>query len=218
MKNITLLFAVIILLSGCDNIFDTKDCNQTYVFSIPFTIFPAKDTFQIGDTLWLESIIPDELTDKLTGKSIPVRNFDFKIESFILRMDTLVQAPDGKMLQPSASNDFSYLMNYGEFQIKDFSIFSVIKAHYEQENNNQKLRIGIIPIKRGLFEIEFNNLTDDLTNVNLTDGDCYENLELSYQMNENEEDNNYHLLLDSPGQITSPEGFKQFGGYAFWVK
>jgi hypothetical protein len=62
-------------------------CETTYDFEIPFSI-TEKDSFRIGDTIWLSSQISDNLVDKTTNQSIDVSKFDFQIRCGMYRMDT----------------------------------------------------------------------------------------------------------------------------------
>lgn len=217
MKNSIMFFAFFALLTNCNLSCDPKDCWRTYEFTIPFSITPALDTFQIGDTLWLQSLIPNNITDNATGELVPVNDFDFKVRSYINRMDTAIQIM-GNTASPYAVNDFVYFNEKGIFETINLSSVSFIKIHYTSEESSQKLKIGIVPQKRGLFQIAFANLTDDATKVNLTNSDCFENLKMSYKMNDNMDDNNFHLLQDSPAPIGTLDAFQQSAGYAFFVK
>lgn len=182
---------------------------RNYHFSIPFTLTPTLDTFRIGDTIYLQSYIPEILVDQLTGEGILVADYDFNIKSTINRMDTTGT--------PDAENHFLIINNKGSFDINNLSSVTLVDIHYEQDGTHQELLVSLIPQKRGLYQIVFYNLTADVTKVNLTNSDCFENLAISYAMNGNADDNNYYLLKSSPGPIATEESFKHDGGFVFEV-
>mgnify|MGYP001201251036 CR=1 FL=1 len=202
-------FLLIICFQDCGSCdLDPETCIRTYTFEIPLQVTPQTDTFSVGDTLWLSSYIPAELEDSATGEKINVLNHDFKLESTIERMDTL-----GAL---DAEYDFDIINEIGEQTIVIKGPYFTSKYKYLVQKDTQMLKIGLVPTKPGLYELVFYYLTKNLQAINLTDTDCKEHLSLSNNMN-NGADNNYHLLLESPNPIDTPEGFKKDSGYAFIV-
>ena len=63
-----LFFAGLFFLSsnGCD-FGRNENCSSTVGIDLPLTIFPAQDTFAVGDTIWINSLVPGEITDTKSG-------------------------------------------------------------------------------------------------------------------------------------------------------
>ncbi len=210
MKCIQILFVVLLplllLAMKCNS--SKEDCIIEYDFTIPMSISPALDTFRVGDTLWLESVIPAELKDNNTGEMIDVSDFDFNISTALTIIDSINFLP--------AENHFEYLYIKGKLDIKFYSSTVITDIIYEPDILRKKhLKIVIICRKDGIFELDFHNLTENLKGVNLTNKNCIENLNLSYQMNDRS-DNNFYLVGQSM-IFNSESDFNLFGGYAFVV-
>ena len=213
MKNkilyIPILFVIIISFYGCP---ENNSCHIDYKFQIPVSFSPAKDTFHIGDTIWIESNIYKNMFDKNSGDSIFVGDNDFKI---IGAIDRFLENGDS----PNAENDFDYVNDIGEFRVINLSNTSKIYLYYDYINDFQKLKVGIIPRILGIHKIAFYNKRKDLI-INLLD-DCDESLTINFNMNQGE-DNNFHLVkwfYDEfyPDSDYSIDGFTHDGGYAFVV-
>jgi hypothetical protein len=183
-------------------------CETTYDFEIPFSI-TEKDSFRIGDTIWLSSQISDNLVDKTTNQSIDVSKFDFQIRCGMYRMDT-TQFDEGEKY-------FEFVNKIGKMEMTFASRIDT-KAIYQKETNSRGLKVGMIPKKVGLFKISFYNLTADITGIKLTQGDCLETLNMIYTMNEGREFN-YYLLEKSlrPYPILTEEAYKKEGNYVFKI-
>jgi hypothetical protein len=204
MKKIIFLLSLIALMqsSTCHK----QACETTYDFEIPFSI-TERDSFRIGDTIWLSSEIRDNLVDKTTNQSIDVSNFDFQIRCGMYRMDT-VQFDE-------AEKYFEFVNQVGKMEITVASTIDT-KVIYQKETNSRVVKVGMIPKKIGIFKINFANLTDDITNVKLTQGDCLETLNMIYTMNEGR-DFNYYLLKKSLIPISTESDYKKEGNYVFKV-
>jgi hypothetical protein len=187
-----------------------QPCETTYHFEIPFSI-TERDSFRIGDTIWLSSQISDNLVDKTTNQSIDVSKFDFQIRCGMYRMDT-TQFDE-------AEKYFEFINKTGKMEMTIASTIDT-KLVYQKETNSSSrvVKIGMIPKKIGIFKISFANLTDDITNVKLTQSNCIESLKFLYTMNEGREFN-YYLLKNNllPFPILTEEAYKKEGNYVFKI-
>lgn len=209
MKNSLFICSCLFLLlnTGCDPEF----CYRKLYFEIPFKISPAIDTFNIGDTIWLESDIDSLLLDSLTQEYIDVSDFEFKIEADLARMDSTQFI--------YSANDFKYVNVYGSLELAYTSSFSYLNIKYINIEGNKKIKVGIIPEKKGLFCISFGMVDDNYTNVEIIKDDCSEAFDPKFTMNNgNGADNNYALFTAdvlSPGSLFQ---FEHSGSYGFYVK
>ncbi len=198
-------------------LFSCKDaCKKEYDFSVSFNINPSlKDTFRIGDTLWLSSEIPFKFQDKRSSSYIDITNFNFQIQCNLGRLDTSV------FTYPV--NSFKYINSIGKLNIVNINNeISYFKVEHQNEGTSKKLKVGLIPSKTGIYYLEFGYLTDNLNEafnkVTLFDDKCVENFMINFDMNNSSDDFNFHLIKQSPQQITAFENYKRSGAYAFIVK
>ena len=198
-----LVTSVILLSATCHK----QSCTNDYSFEIPFSITEL-DSFRIGDTIWLNSIITNKLVDKNSMSNIDISNFDFKINCGLFRVDTSAVE--------QAEPYFKVINKIGKLDIKYLSSIIESKVIYEKGIENRMFKIGLIPQKVGIFKISFFNLTEDLENVKVTESECNSNIKLHYNMNSGR-DFNYYLIQKSPRSIVSEEEYKKDGAYAFKI-
>lgn len=202
--NIYILFASILFeATTCHK----QPCEATYSFEIPFSI-TEKDSFRIGDTIWLSSTINPQLQDRITKSNINVSAFDFKIFCGLYRRDTTVF--------DQAEKYFNFINSVGRFDSKISSTTVQTSVIYDNKNGFKSIKIGLVPKKTGIFSIGFFNLVDDFTNVKLTQSKCIESIKGLYNMNESR-DFTYYLIQKSPQQISTEEEYKKDGTYVFKV-
>lgn len=64
------------------------------IYQVPYTVSPIRDTFNVGDTIWIEMNFGEVLTDINADIPNTFTNFDFKLEIQCERFDTT--PPQGK--------------------------------------------------------------------------------------------------------------------------
>lgn len=186
-----------------------NDCSADYAFTIDMTMTPGRDTFQVGDTIWLVSTIPAWLEDTISGLAMNVSEFDFRVKAAVTRLDSIPYLP--------GEGHFSYIYELGRFDIHILSQTINTDVYYaDGANGEKKLRIGMICRKKGLFQWAFYNLRDDIHGVNFFKPDCYEKLHVIYRMN-GDADNHYYLVETSKNPIPTEEVFRLEAGFAFLV-
>ncbi len=205
----TPLLALVITLVSDSCRFPQNHCFKEYAFEIDFTCTPQKDTFRIGDTIWIESLIPPKLTNQIDNTDANVKDMEYKFSGAIDRYNE--ETPI------SSEADFMYINQIGSVSIQSIDPYNTLNLVYEShENSVKKLKVGCVPQKAGLYGITFYYLTEDYYFVDgVIDPECAERIEFTYNMNNNG-DNNYHLLEGYP-MVATLGGFKQGGSYAFWI-
>lgn len=89
---------ILLLLCGCWCSCDLREKRERkkcegeavlgFEFDIPYSIAPAKDTFTIGDTIWVESVFSNQMLNKHNGKTYTLDHFDFRMSGVILDLET----------------------------------------------------------------------------------------------------------------------------------
>jgi hypothetical protein len=94
MKYAGYLLLLLYLASSCElrEKRERKKCEGEAVlgfeFDIPYRVVPVKDTYNVGDTLWIESQFSSQLHNKRNGKTYTLDPFDFRMSGVILDLQT----------------------------------------------------------------------------------------------------------------------------------
>lgn len=153
MKNIIagiglLIFAVI--NSGCP-----KPCIEAnYSFAVNSQIIPALDSVHLGDTIFLTSTFPVNLTDQRTGVIV-----DYSNSTDIGSTLAISKLPKGDTVAADAVFDFNYVSVNGKIY-NDRSIprpDGVQQLTYMEMNGNYLLKVGLIPKQTGNYILGLGN-------------------------------------------------------------
>src|ERR1700744_2429397 len=123
-----------------------KNCDGgsslSFMFHIPYTVTPCKDTFKIGDTLWIESVFSNQMFNENNNKTYKLSgDFNFKLSGFF---DDLATNPEIGL------NDFILLDKDGniDFKNKDGVYISINPV---LESDTFRWKCGIVLKKTGAF-------------------------------------------------------------------
>jgi len=185
-------------------------------FDLQVLISPLQDTFKIGDTIWIEMSVPNELTDQISNEMITVKSYDFKVVQGLYRLESSDY--------PGAFFEFERIETVGTY-IPANSNGALFRMITEVADEKQRFLVGLKPRFSGLFQIDFFNFNADLKCQPLPAlGKELNTLEITYTMNNGDlEENNYPMLLASPiaamnpELIATPEQFLKAGVYIFQV-
>ena len=202
------------VLSCCK---DKCESDGGHVFEIPVTLSPARDTFNIGDTITVTSIFPDELRDTRRDMNFKLKDFKFFPKTEIVRIDTV-----GSIV--AFGNNFEVLLD----SVYDYYIFEYsdggdgLIGEYNYSNNTYSLSYQFTTKKSGLYMFEqfYANLLPKQDFV----GKC-EGMESVVKSDLNDKvDNNIDMLSSSPDPfyselwISDVDRFNRAGGYCFYVR
>jgi len=208
-----------ILLNSCIK----EECQINggyYEFEIPATLTPAKDTFQIGDTITIISSFSDEVYERKTDKYYKLENFRFYPE---LRIREISVSPANE----AAVSNFEVLIDTAtNFHRIDYSTGEVgYIGEYSYSNSRYELEYKLIPKASGFYHFSHLSVVFGLGENQSFEGKC-SNLkdDAAVKLNDGA-DNNIELLHDSPDPhyndwiLQKPEDrFHKFGGYCFYVR
>ena len=220
MKKYTICFTVLVLflLQSCVG----KGCHKEYAFNFPMTVTP-QDTFSIGDTIWYEMNLPNEILDRNSGEYIDFT--DFKLY-FTFDIETV----DSTTYVQSAQLDFDIVTDIGQFElVTNTFIYADI---YTKSINEKHFRFGLIPKKSATYTsgINFPGYYFDLednSELNLAHPECSEVMITESTRRINNGAVNYHMVdgffkYDNYDSTRYDYGtydhYSNKGGYAFHVK
>lgn len=194
-----------------------QSCNRcdgldAYRFAIPTGIYPAKDTFSIGDTMWIEQKFNDELPSIDNGKSYPLNAIDLELSYSFVDLNT--------EFPPSRYRPYLILDEVGKTTGAGVGSSEGGKFHINHEIKDEiyHYKAAVILDKKGLYILSFGTLLNGLTSRAVK---CKNRYELSINTN-NRVNNNYKFLNSSVdtlyyGKMTK-ETFDRWGSYCFYVK
>ena len=204
LRFITLAAASLLFTASCKD----KDCPDYLQYQIPYTATPVQDTFQIGDTIWMEMNFADQLTDLRGGIQNTFSDFDFRIELQCDRID--INPP-----QAEAVSFMDVFPTVGEALPRGLSSpgVSYFEILLDYKEHKYVFRSAVVLNKQGSFLCGLNPSSSRINPFEL-DGNCT-HLPLKINSKVNSGDpiaNNYHLLKYSPVDAyrnMTMEGFGQ---------
>ncbi len=216
--DIKLISFVFILLSLQSCI--SKECKDApnLDFELLVNYFPVQDTFNVGDTLYIQSEFSDMLYDP--GRGIVQEVVDFNLYTNISFSITV----DGERI-PINLQDEQIINIDVEYVLRAYSDNSegllIDKHQYDEETYS--FSFGIILNKTGTYY--FNNRSD-LGDTNATSGQRFEgqcsNQELGafYKVNNGDAyENGFGFIKNkAPYEAVRDFNFNMDGGFAFYVK
>jgi hypothetical protein len=215
MKYLIIIPIICLFLQACIS----EKCRiPNHQFEIPATLSPAKDTFNIGDTITISSIFSNPVYDKNTNEYYTLENFKFYPETRIRKIDTIREINN--------LSEFDFIINpkYNYYLFNYSSGNSALIGHYNYGNNTYSLEYQIIPKVRGLYRLTHSSSIFGLGEEQNFEGKC-QNVFSNVDVNLNEgADNNVDFLLESPDSIQKivwekqDAQFHRFGSYCFYVK
>jgi hypothetical protein len=205
--------AVVIMLTAsfCSSCKD-KNCPDYLQYQIPYTAAPVQDTFQLGDTIWMEMDFADTPTDLNGSVSNTFTNYNFKLELQCGRFD--IDPPQGK-----AVSFMDAVPSVGEVETRvlptsEISYFEVLP---EYKDYRYRFRSAFILKQSGTFFCTIIPNADNRTDPYKITGNC-DHLPVSINSKVNNGDpaeNNYHLLKSSPVPVYRDMTLERFGQGAF---
>lgn len=213
------LFYIISSITGCDNAC-VEPFSTRYVFEIPVSLTPAQDTFQIGDTITIESVFSDQVLERNLQQRFPLINWKFYPGTTIDKIDSNPAAKDALFL-------FDLLLSEAaDYKLHQFSDNSTkIYGQYQYDNNTYFLKFGLIPRVPGLYLLSQVSSLYPINEWQDFPGKCKNtSSEAFVSMNNGTSTNNIHYLSLSPDPyyndwilIKPEQRFHRGGGYCFVV-
>jgi hypothetical protein len=153
MKSLSLII-VILILTSCEPW--KKKCSRDYEFYHPISVYPVKESYNIGDTIWFEMNFSDVfnvlVTINNTGEKfedhIQLKNFDFRrtFLPFYELADSSKRVSEQVKGTWNESFDPIYITGNIIQELPDGPEYKLI-----YQNNSYLLKIGMILKKSGVF-------------------------------------------------------------------
>lgn len=212
--NINWIFStlVVVTISCFSSCFPTgaSDCEKRYEFTIPISIYPAQDTFHVGDTIWIESSVNSMIINNLNGEEVDISTLRLKFDMAITAYNE-----DSHLF---ADHFFSYTNIVGG--VFPGAVLTRI-IYQDSSKESRKFKVGVIPTNtstgKGTFYLTFGFLRPDYEEAELLNKNCLDLISFRYNSNEGRDNSSYNLLPNSVTQTITQAEFTKFGSFAFRV-
>jgi hypothetical protein len=146
------LYLVLLVTFFCSSCFN-YECKEStgngalsFTFDIPYSVNPSKDTFKVGDTIWVESSFSNQMYNQQNGKTYTLNHFDFKLSANLYNMN----------LNPLSPTPYCVLLNdNGTLDNTRTNFNDDFPVSYNFANGIYKWRKGFIITHTGLFLFAF---------------------------------------------------------------
>lgn len=226
--SVATMFLVLCLFLGCV----PKACQEfedrAWAFELPVTLTPSKDTFQVGDTIVIESRFSNQVRDSVSGEVILLDDYDFFPRIWMSKNDRYVilgnQYENPISLNEIVSTNFDYqVVNHSDGS----ATMGVDSYNYDGAFYDYRLQMRLdSPGSYFFVFVSFLDLLPDWTpNENPEiDHECSNyrgDIKAYYRMNGgNVIENNIEIFRSSnapDAQIRKTGNYRDFGCYAFII-
>ena len=188
---LALLLYLLVSIWGCMKV--PEPCAKDYAFEFPIIVTP-KDTFTVGDTIWWEMNVPNQLFDTTSGEYIDLTNFEVFFWFAISKLE-----PNITVTGSSHTNLFSFVAELGRVEQNIGTLYSVyFLTHTTQD---KRFRIGCIPTQVGTYDavLYFPRLYFDGEGLlgeelQVVDANCKEFITQRSKITINNKELNYHMM------------------------
>ena len=200
---LTIITCMALFAIGCRN--DSK-CSRSYILTNPVEVYPVKDLYEIGDTIWFSMNFSDSIVANITNNwsgdswddTIVLKNFDFQ-RNFLF-VDMIVDSTKSTKDQSPSWKSFSPRYEVGTI-VNIFDDGPEYKLVYT--DNSYHMKIGIICLESGWFFFSpgfqsYYNAVNPASNIKIT-GECNEEYLINIWFPVNRQPDgtyltNYHLF------------------------
>jgi len=213
LRFIALAAISLLLIVSCKD----KNCPNNLKYQIPYTAAPIQDTFELGDTIWMEVDFHEKLTDLNGGVENTFHNFDFKLEVQCDRFD--IDPPQGRAV---SFMDIFPIVGQVVPRGLPSSEVSYLEVLPIYQDNYYRFKGAVVLKQQGTFVYTLTPYTDEMIEPFKITGNC-DNIPLYITSKVNDGDptaNNYYLLKSSPVDVYRNMTIERFGqsGFCFVVR
>ena len=113
---------------------------------VPITTYPMKDTFNVGDTLWIEANFDKEIHLHNSSNTIRIDSFNFFTEFSIAEISDTTE---------NYNVDFDTIVKIGRMEYLPLQTAVVYPIIFVEDVNHYRFKAGIIINTTGLFSMGF---------------------------------------------------------------
>ncbi|MFY8004856.1 MAG: hypothetical protein ACOVNR_08425 [Chitinophagaceae bacterium] len=202
-KKSLLILAMTFFLGAKCNKNGSRPCYMStpYNFKVTSTFSPQKETYSLGDTIYLTSSFPKILTNTTSGQQVDYSNsLGVGGNLNFGKMDSLTQDFS------NARNKFSVNVSIGSIEYVDPTWTNIL---WKENDNNYEFKASIVLLEKGLFILAI----PDLGSQGLRGKNC---TNANFGMTVANSNKNLNLFYNAIGY--SPDALFTKGSYCFRVE
>ena len=214
MKNSIMFFGILILglfCTSCDP--PAAPCERDYLFSIPVTLSPASDTFQVGDTICLSMKFPIRLEDINTNEFFDLHDFPFNTSISHLKLDTTPALCANALVK--------FVEKQGRLDLIPLSVGCLATVvNYDTREDSLFFAVDIILRSEGLYGVGCNSSFLEEYTLPIQESCKTKSVEIHYSLNPIGGDSNFDFLQyskDVQKKNLSKPFFDSDSGFVFFV-
>lgn len=157
----TIIIVIIACLSLSASCGKKNRCNRDYTLEHPVSVYPVKESYNIGDTIWIEMNFSDTFTlwypntktmNEYYTTSTQLKDFDFHRTGISIFKSSDTTGPISN--QEWSYNKFTpiYLDGMNQWQLDGLGI--AYKYNYNHHSNTYYYKLGLICDNSGVFLVE----------------------------------------------------------------
>lgn len=113
-------------------------CIKEVRFELPISIVPEKESYSVGDTIWVSMNLPEELTDQLSGEMISIGRYPFETGMNIIKLEDSTWS--------NGTYEIELIESIGEVNIFGFSFPEIVPIFdFNEDLQEQRWRFGLVP-------------------------------------------------------------------------
>ena len=209
------LLGLILFVSACGCKED--EFGEQMVIEMPVSTYPVKDTFRVGDTLWVDLLFPKVFSVKDANGKIVLEGFDFRTElGFSEVSDTIEQF----------SGSWEVLERIGTVDILPLSTAIAYPIGIVEDTMHYQFKAGFILSEPGLYWFLFNTpgyLYEDYEHPAMyTCGNNRRSSVSFFHQNPASTEEGYQRLISETNveyipELVDWEEYQSLGSLTFWV-
>ena len=188
---LNVLLYLLVGIVGCMKV--PQPCSKSYAFEFPISVTP-QDTFIVGDTLWWEMDIPNQLFDTTSGIYVDLTDFEVFLWFAISKLE-----PNITVTGNGHTHLFDFVPEVGHVEQQNRALYSVY--FFTHTTQDKRFKIGCIPTQVGTYNaaMYFPHLYFDGEGftgeeLQIVDPNCKEYITQRSKITINDKELNYHMM------------------------
>lgn len=149
MQKLILLYIALFFFVSCETRKESCQFDGAYEFRLSAELSPAKDTFNIDDTIYLSSNFDDKIYERKTGDEYHLEDFKFYPRLNLIHLDSMPMFLSLEAFEIVIDSVY----DFHPFYLSDGK--SNMIGEYKYSDRKYSLELKIIPKRSGLFLLSF---------------------------------------------------------------
>lgn len=209
------ILVLILFFSDCGCRED--EFGEQMIIEVPVSTYPDQDTFQVGDTLWVECLFPKVFSVKDANGKIVLEDFEFRTSLGFSEVSDTIEQFDSEL---------EVLERIGTVDILPLATALVYPIGIVEDTMHYRFKAGFVLSESGLYWFSFNTpryLYEDYEHPAMyTCGKNRRSLVSFFHQNPVTSEKGYQRLVSETNveyipEVVELEEYQSLGSLTFWV-